>query len=90
MARAVNLSRRLHSEDFDPAESHAKPQQCDDFRKNLSAVLCGDYLAARGKKCDLKAVVSLNGAPCPASACHAMRRRRARVRARRRSSAKSP
>ncbi len=71
MARAANLSRRLHKEDFDPAESHAKPQQCDDFRKYLSAVLCGDYLAARGKKCDLKAVVSLNGAPCPASACHA-------------------
>lgn len=62
MARSVNISRRLHSEKFDPIESFVPIGQCDDFRKYIFNVFCEDYQITRGKKCDSKAELSLDGA----------------------------
>ena len=52
MARSVNISRRLHSEKFDPIESFVPIGQCDDFRKYIFNVFYEDCESTRGKKCD--------------------------------------
>ena len=62
MARSANISRRLHSQQFDPIESFAPAGQCEAFRKYVFDVFCEDYEAARGKKCDSRAALSLDGA----------------------------
>ena len=62
MARSVNVSRRLHSEKFKPIESFVEMGQCADFRKYIFDVYCEDYESTRGKKCDSKAELSLDGA----------------------------
>eukprot|EP01035_Chromulina_nebulosa_P041868 gene41868-56702_t len=62
MARSVNVSRRLHSEKFKPIESFVEMGQCADFRKYIFDVYCEDYESTRGKKCNSKAELSLDGA----------------------------
>eukprot|EP01036_Dinobryon_divergens_P033038 gene33038-42747_t len=52
MARSVNISRRLHSEKFDPIESFVEIGQCDDIRKYILEWFCEDCASTRGKKCD--------------------------------------